>query len=192
MNFQVAGTSMLSYDLKNDSVFVENALLAVETYGSSSGTTSQGYTIVFDKTASWSGTGVVSTPVYEPMSDPTPSTSSTTSMGTIIAVSSGGLLIAFAVLFLSNTADDNNTNVNRNSWMVPTMHNSSYSMALVQEANMYDGNADHRGYVKYDIQGYIQNEQGYALTIHKDTGTSTNIHHRPSYHLHLFQPRRCG
>ncbi|KAG0378645.1 hypothetical protein BGX24_003259 [Mortierella sp. AD032] len=49
MNFRQNGPSLITYDMANNPVDVNNAMLAVGTYGGYSGNTSQGYTIVFDK-----------------------------------------------------------------------------------------------------------------------------------------------
>ncbi|KAF9320058.1 hypothetical protein BGZ91_004810 [Linnemannia elongata] len=51
MNFRQDGPSLLTYDMVHQPVDTDDAMLVVGTYGSYSGNTSQGYTIVFDKSS---------------------------------------------------------------------------------------------------------------------------------------------
>ncbi|KAF9910583.1 hypothetical protein EC991_006142 [Linnemannia zychae] len=51
LNFRLNGPSIISFGLGNEPTVTDNALLAVGTYGTSSGDTSLGYTIVFDKSS---------------------------------------------------------------------------------------------------------------------------------------------
>ncbi|KAG0275041.1 hypothetical protein BGZ95_009239 [Linnemannia exigua] len=51
MNFRQNGPSLITYDMVNNPVDVNNAMLAVGTYGGYSGNASQGYTVVFDKSS---------------------------------------------------------------------------------------------------------------------------------------------
>ncbi|KAK3839695.1 MAG: hypothetical protein J3R72DRAFT_476222 [Linnemannia gamsii] len=49
LNFRLDGSSILTYGLGNEPTAIDNVLLTVGTYGASSGDTSYGYTVVFDK-----------------------------------------------------------------------------------------------------------------------------------------------
>ncbi|KAG9064213.1 hypothetical protein KI688_003401 [Linnemannia hyalina] len=277
MNFQVAGTSLLSYDMTHNPVAVDNALLAVGTYGDSFGSISHGYTIVFDKvgkgqifaatgnllatvtnnisaltlgipesvnmngisltvdaipitmgttayildkadngttvvysinpttsttlnrlyntgdslqftnnmaaaalnnqlltysvnknvasfnvfdvtTSSWSGAGLVPAPVSGPTSNPTSSTSSPTSMGAIVGGAVSGLfLIAIVVLFFVR-----NRRRRQRKNRQKIMEGTNFAHLQGPEANMYNGGATPQRHAQYDIQGYIQYEQGYV------------------------------
>ncbi|KAF9537082.1 hypothetical protein EC957_008876 [Mortierella hygrophila] len=114
---------------------------------------------VFDvATSSWSGAGLVSAPVSGPTSSPTAATSSPTSMGAIAASAVGGLfLIAIAVLLFVRCRRRRQRQ-NRQKCMERT----DFAHLQGPEANMYNGGAAPQRHAQYDIQGYIQYEQGYV------------------------------
>ncbi|KAG0281977.1 hypothetical protein BGZ96_000959 [Linnemannia gamsii] len=49
LNFRETGSTLLDYDVGNDPIVVSDAMLSVGTYGEYAGSTSPGFTIVFDK-----------------------------------------------------------------------------------------------------------------------------------------------